>query len=134
MKSAIVQYFGDTVLCLKAIRDRCCLSTPIVRHTVRVSYLRCASMKKILIELKVKTSFRELGKYTNSFGARSDLGAFEEAVKAGLTNEQLLVLFPVICTRYPGYVNNHLIKAGRIGLELPRICARSKKQIPSLKK
>ena len=77
-----------------------------------------ADVKKILIELKANPAFHELGKYENSSGSRSDLAAFKQAVEAGVTNEQLKVLFPSVCTRYRGYVNNYLIKAGRMELEL----------------
>ena len=77
-------------------------------------------VKKILIELRANLSFRELGKYKNSFGARNDLVAFEKAVDAGVTNEQLLVLFPKVCTMFSSYVNNYLIKAGRMELKLKK--------------
>ena len=77
-----------------------------------------ANVKKILIELKGNPSLCELGKYANNSGSRNDLATFEQVVKSGVTNEQLLVLFPKICSRYLGFANNHLRKSGIMAMKM----------------
>ena len=47
-------------------------------------------------------------------GSRKDLMLLKRAVDAGVTEEQLGVLYPQILKLYSGFVNNYLIKAKRL--------------------
>lgn len=51
-------------------------------------------------ELKVLDGFQEFGKLIITQGYRSDLSKYEDAVKAGLSEEQLRTLFPSVFSRY----------------------------------
>jgi hypothetical protein len=73
-----------------------------------------ADVDNVLLELKINPSSKEFGKRPPVQGCRKDLIAFKAAVDAGLTLEQLGVLHPRICSSYPMFVNNCLIKANRI--------------------
>jgi hypothetical protein len=63
-----------------------------------------------LTEIQMKPVFKEFGDAgtTLTQGFRKDLASFKCAAEAGVTKDQLLVLYPSVCKRYPGFVNSHI--------------------------
>jgi hypothetical protein len=63
-----------------------------------------------LTEIQTKSGFQEFGDPGKVLtkGFRKDLASFKCAAEAGVTIDQLLVLYPDICKRYPGFVNSHI--------------------------
>jgi hypothetical protein len=69
-----------------------------------------ATVTRILTEIQTSPGFKEFGEVGTALtqGFRQDLASFKVAVEAGLTKDQLLVLYPGVCARFPGFVNSHL--------------------------
>jgi len=74
------------------------------------------ALMNTLIELKQSPSFSEFGDTSSAKtqGSRKDLASFKLAVDAGVTADQLSVIYPQICSLYPGFVNTCLNKAVRV--------------------
>jgi hypothetical protein len=64
----------------------------------------------ILTEIQTSPGFKEYGEVGTALtqGFCKDLANFKLAAEAGLTKDQLLVLYPTVCERYPGFVNSHI--------------------------
>jgi hypothetical protein len=69
-----------------------------------------ASVIHTLTEIQTRSVFKEFGELPTVItqGFRKDLASFKLAAEAGLTKDQLLVLYPTVCARYPGFVNSHI--------------------------
>lgn len=64
----------------------------------------------IMTEIQTKPTFVEFGNpdMILTAGFRKDLTSFRRAVEAGVAKEHLLMLFPTVCKRYPGFANSHM--------------------------
>ena len=99
-----------------------------INYRVRVAFLvrligygffdvcSTSGARNVLLKIKTNSSFQEFGNTQEIVcqGSRNDLANFKVAMDAGLTLEQLGALYPQICSRYPNFVNNCLIKANRL--------------------
>jgi hypothetical protein len=69
-----------------------------------------STVTRILREIQTSPGFKEFGELgtVNAQGFRKDLSSFKLAAEAGLTKDQLLLLYPRVCAQYPGFVNRHI--------------------------